>query len=153
VIELRFSSLVAAPADAVWRKVSTMTGVNAELGPWVRMSYPADRSDLLAQPVPLGDVLFYSWILLLGLVPLDRHALSLEALFPHGFDERSTSWMQRVWIHRRRVEDSGSGARITDHLQFQPRFALMAPLLRFVISAIFRHRHRQLTRQFGIFRA
>lgn len=149
MIELQFSSVVTAPADAVWRRASTMAGVNAELGPWVRMTHPQDRSDLLAQAVPLGEVLFQSWVLLLGLLPMDRHALCLEQLYERGFDERSSSWTQRVWVHRRRVESAGSGARITDHLQFQPRIALMAPFLRLIISVIFRHRHRQLTRQFG----
>lgn len=153
MIELRFCSELAAPAEAVWRRVSTMAGVNAELGPWLRMSHPLEHSDLLAQPVPLGSVLFHSWVLLLGIVPLDRHALCLEQLHARGFDERSTSWLQKEWIHRRRIEQTGNGTRVTDHLRFQPRLAPLAPLLRIIVSATFRHRHRQLTQQFGKTRA
>ena len=148
MVELHFSTVVAASPDEVWRRVTTMDGVNAELGPWIRMTHPADRSSLDVPDVPLNEVLFRSWVLLLGVLPLDRHALALERLHQRGFDERSSSWMQKVWIHRRRVEVAEGGARVSDELRFEPRLQLLAPMLRLVIGAIFRHRHRQLVRLF-----
>lgn len=149
MIRLRWSSVLAAAPDVVWRHASTMTGVNRELGPWLRMTHPPQFEDLAAQPVPVGQVLFQSWVLLGGLLPLDRHALGFEALHERGFDERSHSWLQRLWIHRRRVEAVAGGTRVTDELEFQPRLALMAPVLRLIVSLIFQHRHRQLQRHFG----
>lgn len=87
MINLGFESLLAAPPAAIWAQASTMAGVNAELGPWVRMSYPADRAALDGQAVPLGQVLFRSWLCAFGVLPFDRHALRLERLYPgvgHG---------------------------------------------------------------------
>ena len=39
--ELVVTSHLGAPADAVWDAVTTMEGVNFELGPWLRMTAPA----------------------------------------------------------------------------------------------------------------
>lgn len=147
---LRFESRLATPAADVWAEVSTMDGVNAELGPFIRMTHPAHAARLEGAHVEPGALLFQSWLLAFGLLPIDRHALSLERLYPgEGFDERSTSLMQREWIHRRRVLPAGSGCIVTDELQFEPRVSLAAPVLRAVIGALFRHRHRRLRRRFG----
>lgn len=150
MIRLRFESRLRAAPDAVWAQASTMAGVNAELGPWVRMSYPADRAALDGQDAPLGEVLFQSWLCAFGLIPFDRHALVLERLFPGtGFDERSSSWMQKVWVHRRRIGAVEGGSRVTDELEIEPRLPLAAPVVRLVVGALFRHRHRRLRARFG----
>ncbi|HVT33944.1 MAG TPA: hypothetical protein VHE37_00060 [Nevskiaceae bacterium] len=149
MIQLRFSSdLDAAPAD-VWRHASSMAGVNHELLPLMRMTHPRDATDLSSQLLKLGQTAFVSTLLLFGLLPADRHHLMLERLYPGvGFDERSWSWLQRVWIHRRRIEQHGEVTRITDELEFEPRLFFMAPLLRPVIRALFAHRHRRLRKKF-----
>lgn len=125
-----------------------MDGVNAELGPWLRMTYPDDQASL-ADAVP-GRIAFRSWILLLGLVPLDRHTLALDRVDAHGFVEESTSWMQRRWRHERElVDDVGGGCVVTDRLVFEPRFTLSRPVLAGVVRTVFNHRHRRLRRRFG----
>jgi ligand-binding SRPBCC domain-containing protein len=150
LVRLYFSSELAAPQDAVWRHASTMAGVNYELGPWVRMSYPARCASIAEQPLVPGRTVFHSWITLARLVLLDRHALGFERLYPgEGFDERSHSWTQRSWLHRRRVRAIPGGSCVSDQLEFEPRLSLLAPLLRPVIAWLFRHRHRQLRRRFG----
>ena len=150
MIRLRFESRLREAPQAVWAQASTMAGVNAELGPWVRMSYPVDRAALDGQDVPLGEVLFQSWLCVFGLIPFDRHALVLERLYPGvGFDERSTSWMQRLWIHRRRIEAVEGGARVTDELEIEPRLPFAAPLVRRIVGFLFAHRHRRLRARFG----
>jgi len=148
---LRFESLLATPAPDVWAEVSTMGGVNAELLPLMRMTHPAHVHRLEAADVEPGSVLFQSWLLAFGVLPIDRHALSLERVYPgEGFDERSSSWMQRVWIHRRRVIAlDGGGCRVTDEVSFEPRLSLAAPVLRRIVGALFDHRHRRLQRRFG----
>ena len=154
-VSLEFGSDLAAPQDAVWRHASSMAGVNYELGPWLRMSHPPRyaaiddtlAAEALARP---GVTVFRSWITLARLLPLDRHAFGFERLLPgEGFDERSHSWLQRRWLHQRRVLPAGRGSRVVDRLQFEPRLGLMTPLLRLVVAGLFRHRHRRLRRLFG----
>ena len=147
---LEFASRVAAPPAQVWRHACSMAGVNAELGPWMRMTPPADRSSLDGVDVPLGELLFRSWVLFLGVLPVDRHAFVLEQIEPgSGFDERSSSWTEKIWVHRRRIEPVPGGARVSDVLEFEPRVFFMAPLLRAIVHALFSHRHRKLRRLFG----
>jgi ligand-binding SRPBCC domain-containing protein len=151
VIALHFESCLAAAPDTLWRHATSMAGVNFELMPLVRMTYPRDRAALPdAGELPDG-VLFHSWLLLLGLLPFDRHALCLRSVGPGmRFDEDSTSWMQRRWGHHRRIEAVAGGARVIDELQIEPRIGFAAPLVRALVAQIFRHRHRRLQQRFGV---
>lgn len=151
MIEIERSSSVAASPEAVWAVVSTMAGVNAELRPFVRMTHPADRVGLDDQDVPLGQVVFASWLLAFGVVPFDRHSLALASVDSgRGFVEESTSWLQSRWRHERTLEPAASGGCVvTDRLTVQPRIALLAPLERRVVGALFTHRHRHLRARFG----
>ena len=63
---LRFSSQLAAPAGEVWATVFTMRGVNAELMPLIRMSYPAEADTRSLESAPTGELLFHSYLLLFG---------------------------------------------------------------------------------------
>jgi len=127
-----------------------MQGVNAELMPILRMTYPPTLSSLDAAPRELlGKLAFKSWVLLLGWLPVDRHFLSLTSVTTgEGFDERSSSWSNRVWNHRRTLTPIDGGTHIVDELSFEPRVALAAPFLRWFITTVFTHRHRVLRRQF-----
>ena len=129
MIELAFRSELAADRSAVWAVVSTMDGVNAELAPWVRMTHPAELSSLADLQVEPGQVVLRSWLLAGGLVPIDRHALALEHVLPEqGFDEESTSWLQRRWRHERRVETTAAGGCVvTDRLVVDPRLPFARP--------------------------
>lgn len=150
MIRLQFESGLQAPASAVWSAASRMSGVNAELMPLMRMSCPAEYRERSLLDAPLNTPLFACWLLLFGWLPIDRHRLMLERAFPgEGFDERSSSWSNRVWIHRRRVTDLGSGSRIVDELEFEPRLPLMGAPLKAFVTLLFRHRHRRLKRRFG----
>jgi hypothetical protein len=119
---------VVSPADTVWLHASSMNGVNAELGPWVRMTYPPHLADLgRAAYGPRDGVAFDSWILALGIVPFDRHSFRLIEVKARGssggsFVEDSTSWLQRRWRHERSVELRATGQTVvTDQLLWQPR--------------------------------
>lgn len=151
-MDLRFSSDLAAPAAEVWAVASTMPGVNAELGPWLRMTHPPTMSSLAGHDVVPGEVAFRSWLLLGGLVPIDRHALALVRVLddgPYGFDEESTSWLQARWRHVRRiVERDDGGCTVTDELTVEPRLGLLRPVVRSVAAATFAHRHRRLRARF-----
>ena len=148
---LAFASELDAPAPAVWDVVGTMPGVNEELGRWLRMSAPRAAKALRIEDAPIGAIMFSSWVLLRGLVPIDRHHLKLvEVSRWRGFVEDSTSWTQRRWEHRRNVEARGDSACVvTDRLTFTPRLRAAGPLLARVVGAVFRHRHRRLCERFG----
>lgn len=61
VVELR--SRVAAPLARVWAHASSMSGVNRELMPLVRMTHPPNASLAEVGDVALERVLFRSWLL------------------------------------------------------------------------------------------
>ena len=153
VVEVRASSALAAGLDEVVAVASTLQGVNAELSPWVRMSGGREDLRALAEEHPPGTVLLHSWMLGLGVIPFDRHALALDRLVVTddelGFDERSTSWLQRSWVHQRRIRRDGDGCTVSDHVRAEPRVSLVAPVARVVVGALFAHRHRRLRRRFG----
>ena len=148
---LRFESRLAASAEEVWAVASTMDGVNHELMPLMRMTHPPDVGGLDDPRAQMGSVLFRSWLLAGGFLPIDRHSLVLERLYPgEGFDEHSRSWLQRVWIHHRRVRpDLEGGCRVVDELAFEPRIPGAAALVTRTVRALFEHRHRRLRLRFG----
>lgn len=143
------SSLDAGP-DAVWERAMSAEGINAELGPLLRMTVPRGMESLDLhglEPGPLGR----SWLLLFGLLPVDYDEIGLERIEPgRGFLERSTMLSMRLWEHERTIEAGrGGGATIVDRLAWEPRLPLPGRLARPLIAALFRHRHNQLRRHFG----
>jgi hypothetical protein len=147
---LTFASELEASMASVWEVVATMKGVNEELSPWLRMTAPPEARNLRIEDAPVGRPMFASWVLLGGVLPLDRHYFMLAQVEPgHGFEEDSTSWSQRRWEHRRHLEARGVGCVLTDRLTFTPRLRVSGPILARVIGAIFHHRHRLLRERFG----
>jgi hypothetical protein len=142
------SQLRAEPA-AVWERATSAEGINAELGPLLRMTVPRGLESLDLhglEPGPLGR----SWVLLFGLVPVDYDDIGLKRIEPgRGFLEGSTMLSQRLWEHERTIEPGGEGTAIVDRIAWEPRLPLPARLLRPLFAAVFRHRHRQLQRYFG----
>jgi len=144
------SSRLAAPAERVWAHAVDLRGVNRELMPLCRMTYPKGRSTLGGELPPLRTRLFRSWILLFGVLPIDYDDLVLEELVPgHHFQEASTLLTQRVWRHRRTIEPAAGGCTVTDELQFEPRVALLGRLHLATFRLAFRLRHWNLRRLFG----
>lgn len=126
-----------------------MTGVNYELHPFIRMISPQGH-DMLPTEVD-GSVIFKSWLLLFGVVPLDRHALALTHVDEGvGFVEESTSWLQRRWRHERTLTAiEPGGCTIEDRLLVEPRLRLFRPVVSAVVKQLFTHRHRRLVKRFG----
>ncbi len=150
VSRFEVTSVVAAPPAEVWRRISTMAGVNAELGPIFRMTYPPHVDTLSPADVVPGERLFRSWVLLFGILPVDYDDLTLVEVRPGvGFQESSPMLSQRRWDHERVLEAVPGGCRVTDRIAFEPRVAWLAPLYRVILPAMFRHRHRRLRAAFG----
>src|SRR3546814_13771223 len=125
-----------------------MRGVNAELSPLVRMSVPQAYACLTLRDAPQGSLLFKSWLLLFGILPFDHHALRIEKLWDYGFQEDSSSWLQRRWRHKRFTELMPNGSRLVAELEIEPRF-LPAWLVRPFVRLLFPPRHPILPRHFG----
>ncbi|HET9471713.1 MAG TPA: hypothetical protein VFO24_11465, partial [Usitatibacter sp.] len=99
--------------------------------------------------VPLGERIFRSWILLLGVLPIDWDDLTLVRIERGlGFLESSTMLSQRRWVHERTLVAVDGGCRVTDHITFEPRLPGSARVFLPVFRFFFRHRHRRLARWF-----
>jgi hypothetical protein len=158
VSEFRWSSSVrlASPAAAVWAVASTPSGVNEELTPLFRMTFPAWVDDLGAGDIVPGETVCHCWVLIGGFLPFDRHSLAFESINDEpgsasvGFVEESTSWMQRRWRHERSLEGLDDlSCELTDTLTVVPRIGPAMPIVRNIVPRVFLHRHRQLTERWG----
>jgi hypothetical protein len=148
-VRVRVASVLRAPADEVWAGAVTLDGVNRELGPWVRMAAPRPLRRVSIDLVPRGRVAIRCWLLALGVLPFDRHALRLDDVGERWFRERSTSWLQAAWDHDRRIEDHPEGCLVEDVVGCAPRLSIVAPLVGAIVTFLFRHRHRRLRARYG----
>src|SRR4051794_7991469 len=143
------STIIPAPADRVWSRITTIEGVNHELAPFIYMTSPRRLAGFTITDAPLGERAFRSLVLAFGLLPVDVHDLTLVAVdHGRGFHEHSTTLAQRDWVHIRELDPIGDTTRVTDSITFTPRAALLGPVLQPIIHALFRHRHRRLVRHF-----
>ncbi len=133
----------------MWNSISTMTGVNDELHPFIRMTSPRTQHTLPTEVD--GSVIFESWLLLFGVVPLDRHALALASVHEGvGFVEESSSWLQRRWRHERTLTATEpGGCTIEDRVVIEPRLGSFRPVMSSLVEKLFAHRHRRLAKRFG----
>ncbi len=149
-LEFAVSSLLSAPADTVWHSAVTPGGLNYELLPLARMTFPRGTTQFLTSETVLGVPVCRSWILLFGFLPVDFDDMTFIELGPGcRFLERSTMLTQRFWQHERTVEDCPGGCRITDRVRFTPRLPLFRRLQRLAFLTAFRLRHYKLRRRYG----
>lgn len=146
--ELTFQSTVSAPRERVWEWITSVDGISRELWPILRMTVPRHIATLRDVHVEPGKALFSSWVLLFGVLPIDRSHLTLIRLEANrGFLEQSPMLSMRLWRHERTLEPDAGGTIVTDHLTVEPRLA--TPLIRWFVRTIFTHRHAVLQRHFG----
>jgi hypothetical protein len=147
---LTFSSDLPADPALVWARVTTMAGINHELGPWLAMRPPPRWRDASIVDLPLGEPLGRAWILLGGVLPVDADDLTISELEPgRWFQERSRLLSARRWEHRRTITPSARGCRVTDVVGLEGRLLLPTAVLARVIGLVFAHRHRRLASSFG----
>lgn len=146
-----FSSAVAAPPDDVWARVTTPEGINDELGPVLTMRMPSRWRGARIEDLPLDRPLGRAWLLLFGVVPVDCDTLRLTEVEPgRMFQERSTLVSANRWEHRRTLTPlSAGGTRVDDQVRVECRLARLTPLLAWIVTRLFRHRHRRLRARFG----
>jgi ligand-binding SRPBCC domain-containing protein len=145
-IVLTFSSDLSASPERAWEWMTSTAGILKEMAPIMRMTVPSSFEDLASSTVPLGQRLFRSWVLLFGVLPIDRSDLTLLSLdVGKGFVEESPMLTMKLWRHERTIQAVESRTRLTDRLTFEPRFA--SPLIAWFIRTIFEHRHRVLRKE------
>jgi hypothetical protein len=128
--EFNIKSDLAIEPSVFWSTTS-MRSVNWELWPIVRMTSPKEWQNRPIDSWEGGVELFKSWILLFGLIPIDRHSFRLRNT-PKGFrfNECSSSLDEqrmespphhsraRSWMHRQRssglFESDSVGLRLPD---------------------------------------
>ena len=148
---MRFESRLNAPPERIWDWIITPAEFNAEMRPILRMTSPQDLEVLIEPDYQPGTRLFRSYLLLFGVLPVDRVELTITEIEPgRGFTEQSPMLAMRLWRHERRIEriaDAPEASLLVDTLTFQPRFA--RPLLVWFIKQFFAHRHRVLRAKFS----
>ena len=147
-MRLTVETTLRANRAKVWAAVSTVSGVNRELAPFVRMTDPTGGAPFDAEPWRVGTPV--SWQLLFGIIPVDRHRIGLVALPDgRGFRESSSSWLHRVWRHERTLLDDPGGCVVRDSVEIEPRLGVLAPVVGWAVGRMLRYRHRWLHRRFG----
>jgi ligand-binding SRPBCC domain-containing protein len=131
-------------AEHFW-STQSLAAVNEELHPQYRMTAPPE---VLRAPISewanQSNVL-KSWILLRGCIPVDRHKFgTIEFTAPTAFVEISSSWLNSLWKHERKVGKSPGGCEVTDTISFESRLGLLSPWQKALYILAFRHRHTTL---------
>ncbi|MCR4512107.1 hypothetical protein [Aeromicrobium sp. 50.2.37] len=147
-IVVQVASVVPAPREVVWARVTSVEGIDHELRPWLSMTLPRDARGLDVHSLPVGVPLGRAWIRLFGVLPVEYDDLTVVEL-DHGrrFHEVSRMLSARRWEHERTLTPGpGGGTHVHDRLTVEPRFALAAPVVRRLVGALFGHRHRRLAR-------
>ena len=126
-----------------------MSGVNYELGPLLKMSAPEIWQSKSITEWPTNQNLFSSNILLLGLIPIDRHFFNFNTIDSFGFKENSKSLMNSLWSHERLIKSVGSGSVIKDVIIYKSKLGILGNLFMPVYKAIFKHRHNRLRAKYS----
>jgi hypothetical protein len=145
-------STLPVSAAEVWRRVTTPEGINDELFPWLRMTIPIELRGKAIDQLPTGHYLGRSWILALGIFPVDFDDITLAEVGPnYSFKEMSRMLGIRMWVHERTIRDISGGSEVHDRLTFELRrpgawipgwrHATMG-----MLKLLFRRRHARLIR-------
>jgi hypothetical protein len=150
-VEVTVSSVLSAPREQVWHRVTSQEGLDHEFRPVLAMRFPKAYRGRTIDTLPVGEPVGRAWLLLGGVLPVEYDDLCLVDVTPGShFVERSRLGSARAWQHERRLEDVADGwTRLTDRLALTPRRGVPALLARAVVTALFRHRHRRLRGWFG----
>ncbi|MBK7869863.1 MAG: hypothetical protein IPJ74_03810 [Saprospiraceae bacterium] len=148
VFSFEIKSELNANPTQVWQDIFNMKAVNRELSPYARMTYPKDID--WSKSLETKQVLFSSWILLFGFIPVDQHFLRFEEINPgQGFHEYSYSIMHHFWRHKRNLEEKEGKTILKDVVEFAPQAALLGPILRELYKLVFRKRHQYLRKKYS----
>lgn len=143
-------TLINADKQTLWKHITQMKNVNAELMPFAKMTYPKDRSEIGNNDVPMNQTLFVSYVFLFGFIPVDIHYLKLDKIdFGSAFYENSTTMTHKYWKHTRTLMEQNGKTLVRDEVHFSPRFAPLGNVMLPLIKRVFENRHKSLSKMFG----
>jgi len=143
-------STINADRATVWKHVTQMKNVNAELMPYARMTYPADKAEIGGREVPFNQTLFTSIVFLFGFIPIDVHYLKFDKIVPgFAFYENSTTWTHQYWKHTRTLTENVKATIVRDEVHFCPKVIFLGFLFLPLLKFVFGNRHKQLAKAFS----
>lgn len=142
------TQLAVSPNELAHDSLS-MSGVNFELGPLLKMSAPDIWQSKPITEWPTNQNLFGSNVLLLGLIPIDRHYFKFRTISSFGFNESSKSVMNKLWSHERIIKSAGSGSVVKDIIIYESKLGISGNLFMPIYKAIFKHRHNRLRAKYS----
>ena len=144
MIEFECTSELRVGAERLRRDAFTMEGVNFELFPIIKMTSPNNYSDKSILEWPKNERIFTSVLLLGCFIPIDCHSFKFVNIEKDGFEECSSTLMNRGWNHKRTIVDAGKTSLVIDKVSYQSRAPLIGALMKPVYTYIFEHRHKRL---------
>lgn len=144
MISLKFESKLKATPEQVWKRITSVEGLTSEMWPIFTMTAPKEIKTLDDIYTQADKILFRSWILLGGIIPVDYTDLRLKSLDSgKGFVEESNMGSMKYWRHERKVVPLEQGYTVViDELTFEPRY--LKKLSQVVVRYFFNHRHKNL---------
>jgi ligand-binding SRPBCC domain-containing protein len=154
-VTLLTKSVITASPEDVWSRVTHPAGINHELAPLMRMTVPKGLEGKTVRDVDLGRRICRSWFLLFGFIPFDYDDIVIaERENGRRFKETSSMLSIRAWEHERTLAPVPQGTEVTDRVTFDLRWPFSAipgmnRLVAYILSGLFKHRHRRLARWFA----
>jgi ligand-binding SRPBCC domain-containing protein len=150
-VSLSFESKLHAPSARVWKWITSVDGISAEMWPFFRMTMPKGIRSLSDVQIEPGVRMFRSYVFLFGVLPIDYSDMTLLELDSgRGFVEQSPMGSMKLWRHERRIvpcPSDTSAVLLVDQLTFRPRMAQR--LVGWFIRHVFTHRHKVLRANLG----
>lgn len=146
-VRVKFESKVPRTPGELWDWSTSVRGVDAEMGPVLKLDFPKGMTHIPRDGSGLNRPLGNCKFLLFGFLPVDLSRLTFVEVEPgHRFVEQSPLLSMKSWRHERVIEPDADGTKVVDNLEFTPRFA--TGLVKWFISKFFQHRHAVLEREF-----
>ena len=146
-VRVKFESKVPRTARELWDWSTSVRGVDAEMGPVLKLDFPKGMTHIPRDGSGLGKPLGNCKFLLFGILPVDLSRLTFVEVEPgRRFVEQSPLLSMKSWRHERVIAPAPGGTRVVDTLEFTPRFA--TGIVKWFISKFFQHRHAVLQREF-----
>jgi len=147
-IRVQFESKVPRSPAELWDWSTSVHGVEAEMGPILKLDFPDGMTHIPRDPGKLGKSLGNCKFRLFGFVPVDLSRLTFTEVDPgRRFVEESPLLSMKSWRHERVIAPDTDGTRVVDSLVFTPRFA--GRVVGWFIQRFFQHRHAVLRRLNG----
>jgi ligand-binding SRPBCC domain-containing protein len=153
---IRKASVIDAPIDSVWRRITSQDGINDEMGPYLKMTMPRSFRGRSIGDVTPGTRIGKSYLLLFGVIPVGFDDITIAKIEPgRMFREESRMTGMRIWVHHRTLEPTngtaGEKTIVTDVISVAPRALLglipgSSTLVSTILGHFFAHRHRRLAR-------